>query len=49
MFQLTQEEFDNLRCQNGTEKLAKMRRLKILKRLMKKLLDLYEMKNRDSC
>ena len=27
MFQLTQEEFDNLRCQNGTAKLAKIRTL----------------------
>lgn len=25
MFQLTQEEFDGLRCQNGTAKLAKTR------------------------
>ena len=27
MFQLTEDEFDNLRCQNGTAKLAKMRTL----------------------
>ena len=83
MFQLTQEEFDNLRSQNGTAKLAKMRILpfvfteqgvymlatviksgvavdvsKSIMRtftklrefsLMKKLLDLYVMKNKILC